>query len=118
MRTNKSSIKIILALFLILFIAACAQQAEEQSSAVEAQDTALIEISNFQFVPGTATIKRGGTVTWVQKDSVAHTIAIKDLQTSSLLNEGEQWNFTFDKTGSYSYICSIHPSMKGKIIVK
>ena len=110
-------IKLILLLASVLFIAACAQT-EEQSSAVEASSAATIEINNFKLIPDTVTIKRGGTVTWVQKDSIAHTVAITDIPESPSLNKGDTWSYTFDKTGNYNYICSIHPSMKGRIIVK
>jgi len=117
MQNYKGAVKIILVLFLVFFIAACGQT-QEQSSAVEASDSASVEINNFQFIPDTVTIKRGGTVTWLQKDSVAHTVAIKDIEPSPVLNNGDTWSYSFDKTGNYNYICSIHPAMKGKIIVK
>ena len=110
--------KYILLIPLLLFIGACAQQAVEQSSAVEASSAATVRINNFKFIPDTVTIKRGGTVTWVQEDSVPHTISIKDLTESPALSKGDTWSYTFDKTGNYNYICSIHPSMTGRIIVK
>lgn len=111
--------KIILITIVILFIASCApQKPVEQSSATEASSTATVDISDFAFVPDTITIKRGGTVTWIQKDSVPHTVAIEGIPESPSLNQGDTWSYTLDKTGSYKYICSIHPSMEGKIIVK
>ena len=34
------------------------------------------------------------------------------------LAKGATFSFTFDKPGTYTYICSIHPTMKGTVIVK
>lgn len=103
-------------LVLVLFVGAC-NQTDEQSSAVDAKDSATIEINNFAFNPDTVTIKAGGSVTFVQKDSIQHDVTF-DNKKSPLLKEGENYVIAFDKTGSYKYHCSIHPSMNGKIIVK
>ncbi len=110
--------KHILLIPLLLFIGACVQQTEEQSSAVEASTAATVEIKDFKFVPDTVTIKRGGTVTWIQRDSAPHTVALTDIPESPRLEQGDTWSYTFDKTGNYNYICGIHPYMKGRIIVK
>lgn len=38
---------------------------------------------------------------------------------SDRLNKGsDPFSFTFDVAGTYEYICGIHPSMHGKIIVE
>jgi plastocyanin len=33
------------------------------------------------------------------------------------MGSGGTFSFTFTQDGTYDYICSIHPSMKGKITV-
>lgn len=105
----------VLALF---FLVACAKtETVEQSSAVEAPEKSSIEIKNFAFVPDTITVKRGATVIWIQKDSAPHTVKFDD-EESPTLSVGDTWSKTFDKPGDYKYICAIHPSMKGRVIVK
>ncbi len=77
-----------------------------------------IEIDDFAFEPGEITIQKGTTVIFKNDDSVAHT-ATSDtgIFDSGLLDNGETFSFVFDEIGEYSYHCTPHPSMKGKIIV-
>jgi plastocyanin len=78
---------------------------------------ANISISNLAFNPNNLTIKKGTTVTWVNDDQVPHAISGNAFSSESL-NTGQSFSFTFNNTGTFSYICSIHPSMVGKIIVQ
>lgn len=76
-----------------------------------------ISIKNFVFDPAILNISAGSTVIWTNNDSVAHRISGNGFQSSDLAN-GQSYSFTFTSSGTFDYICSIHPSMKGKIIVK
>ena len=76
-----------------------------------------ITINHFVFEPKELTVVEGTTVTWLHNDNVAHTIVSPSLFESSVLNKGDKFTFTFTKKGEYEYYCSIHPSMRGKIIV-
>lgn len=79
-----------------------------------------VDIRNFSFSPATLTIKSGTKVTWVNNDTVAHTITSDsgNLLNSPVLSPGQSFDFTFTTVGSISYHCAIHPSMKGTIIVE
>ncbi len=46
------------------------------------------------------------------------TLAIAMFAALALLSTDQTFSHTFVATGTYSYFCSIHPSMTGKIIVK
>jgi plastocyanin len=79
-----------------------------------------VEISGFAFNPSTLTIPKGATVIWTNKDSAPHTI-ISDSGNeimSDSISKGETFAHTFNIPGTYSYHCSIHPSMKGTVIVE
>lgn len=76
-----------------------------------------ITIQNFSFNPAELNVKKGSTVTWINQDSVPHKISGGGFQ-SSALDKGQSFSFTFDAVGTFDYVCSIHPSMKGKIIVQ
>jgi len=78
-----------------------------------------VEIKSFAFNPETITISRGSTVTWTQFDTVPHTIKSvgSDVINSPSLSKGQTYSHTFNEAGTFEYYCSIHPSMKGKIIV-
>jgi plastocyanin len=34
------------------------------------------------------------------------------------MDSDEKFSFTFTKPGEYSYFCSLHPHMVGKVVVK
>jgi plastocyanin len=78
-----------------------------------------VTIQNFAFSPAEITVPKGTTVTWVNEDSVNHQIAddTGTVFTSESLPKGATYSFTFDMPGSYPYHCSIHPSMKGTVVV-
>jgi plastocyanin len=79
-----------------------------------------VSIKNFSFSPSTIIIKPGTNVIWVNDDSAAHTIVSDsgNLLNSQPLSPGQSFDFTFTELGSINYYCSIHPSMKGTIIVE
>ncbi len=77
-----------------------------------------VSIQNYAFSPSTLTIQKGANVTWTNYDSVQHHVVSDSSAFSSpLLNKGDTYTHQFNNTGSFSYICSIHPYMKGTIVV-
>jgi len=81
-----------------------------------------INIKNMMFTPSQISIQKGGTVTWTNNDNIVHTV-VDDLRniggpSSGDIQPGGTYSFTFNKTGSFQYHCSIHPSMRGTIVVK
>jgi plastocyanin len=59
---------------------------------------------------------------WVNDDDVPHAVAATGNATglfqSGTLQKGQEFNYTFGDVGTYEYICTIHPSMHGTIVVK
>jgi Icc protein len=78
-----------------------------------------IGIDNFQFEPPSLSVRAGTAVTWVNGDDVPHLIASADghFQSSKVLDTGGRFTVTFAKPGTYSYFCSLHPKMQGKVVV-
>ena len=76
-----------------------------------------ITIEGFAFTPSDLNIKKGDTVTWTNQDSVSHQPKETSFE-SSVLQKGQSFSFTFNSTGSFSYYCNIHPTMKGRIVVE
>ncbi len=85
--------------------------------ASQGQTPAQVTIKNFAFEPGTVTIARGSTVTWANQDTTTHTVKFGD-EESKPLGKGQTYSKTFDTPGTFDYACGLHPSMKGKVIVK
>ncbi len=84
-----------------------------------ASDVTTISIKNFSFNPSTMTIKTGAKVTWINDDTVSHTVTSDsgNLLNSGTISPGQSFSFTFTSAGSINYHCNIHPMMKGSIVV-
>jgi plastocyanin len=78
-----------------------------------------VTIDNFSFSPTPITVPVGTTLTWTNHDDVPHTVVSDDQQfKSKALDTDEKFSHTFDKAGTYSYFCSIHPKMVAKVVVE
>jgi len=110
------NMKLLFVLMMSGLLIACSQTVE-QSSAVDAPLESTVSIEDNAFSPNTVTIKRGGTITFVNEDSAAHTVT-SDSFDSGDLKKGESFEQTFTKTGSVSIHCANHPGMSMKVIVK
>jgi plastocyanin len=84
-----------------------------------AADGAEVKIDNFAFTPAELTVPVGTTVTWVNRDDTPHTVVDKNKAfRSKPLDTKDSFTFTFASAGTFDYVCSLHPNMSGKIIVK
>src|SRR5215217_7483825 len=82
--------------------------------------TMTISIKNFAFDPSNTSVSPGTTVTWVNNDQTAHTMTATNpagLFGSGTLQPGQSYSFKFDKPGTYTYHCEIHPDMTGTVTV-
>jgi outer membrane protein OmpA-like peptidoglycan-associated protein/plastocyanin len=86
------------------------------SPAPAAVGGSTVAISNYGFVPETLTVTAGTTVTWTNKDPVTHTVKFDDKDQT--IATGASFTRTFTTAGTFSYICGIHTSMKGTVVVK
>jgi len=78
-----------------------------------------IAIDNFSFTPQKITVKAGTTITWTNRDDIPHTVVSTDQAfKSKTLDTDDKFTTTLAKPGTYTYFCSIHPKMTGKIIVQ
>jgi plastocyanin len=90
-----------------------------QSAAAAGPPSADIKIDNFSFTPQTITVKTGTQITWTNGDDIPHTVVSEDKSfKSKVLDTDEKFVFTAAKPGTYSYFCSIHPKMTGKLVVE
>ncbi|HVN01400.1 MAG TPA: cupredoxin family copper-binding protein [Caulobacteraceae bacterium] len=78
-----------------------------------------VTIDNFSYSPPNLTVAAGTTVTWTNDDDIPHTVrAVDGSFHSKAMDTSDSYSFTFTKPGVYSYFCSIHPKMVGKVVVK
>lgn len=78
-----------------------------------------VTIYNYKFAPEVLTVPAGTTVTWTNKDDIPHSVVSSDKRftQSGGLDTGDTYSYTFKDAGTYEYFCSLHPFMKGKIVV-
>ena len=108
---------VMLAMLLIAFSISC--QATPPTEGEAASTSTEINISGFAFVPAIVTVTVGTTVTWTNLDSVTHTVTSETgLFNSGNLASNATFNYSFTDRGTFSYFCSIHPYMKGEVIVE
>ncbi|HTR79443.1 MAG TPA: plastocyanin/azurin family copper-binding protein, partial [Gemmatimonadaceae bacterium] len=76
-----------------------------------------IAIDNFQFTPAVLRVSNGATVGWINQDDVPHRIVSGEsaFQPSGVLDTGQRFTAKFTTPGTYSYYCSLHPHMQGRI---
>lgn len=78
---------------------------------------AEVSIVDFTFTPANMSVTSGTTVVWTNMDDVDHTVT-SDSFSSSALEPGDSFSYTFEEEGEYQYECSFHPQMTGKITVE
>jgi plastocyanin len=77
-----------------------------------------VTIDNFTFKPDVITVPVGTKIEWVNDDDIPHTVAeTQGKFLSPALDTEDKYSFTFVSAGTYEYFCSLHPHMKGKVIV-
>jgi plastocyanin len=85
-----------------------------------ADDPNTVHIANFTFNPDAVRILAGATVTWINGDDIGHTVASvgSRLFRSKTMDNEDKFSFTFTTPGIYEYRCTLHPNMKGTIVVE
>ena len=75
-------------------------------------------IDGFAFEPTSLTVPAGTTVTWTNRDEEPHTVAASDGSFHSPgMGTGATFTHTFSTAGTFDYVCSIHPMMRGTVVV-
>mgnify|MGYP000665642557 FL=1 len=76
------------------------------------------------YIPSNIVIEKGKQVTWVNEDSAFHSVTSglyetpTELFDSGHLDPYETYTLTFDESGTFDYFCTLHPWMKGQVIVE
>jgi plastocyanin len=83
------------------------------------QNIHRVTIEAMKFSPDVLTINLGETLEWENKDLFPHDMTVtKDAIKSGEIAPAQRWKFKPTKKGEYLYICSLHPTMKAKFIVR
>jgi plastocyanin len=87
--------------------------------------TVEVRMKNTEFVPQSASVKKGGKVRWTNDDSVGHDVTKEagpgpqfKSGAAGGMNKGDTYEQTFTTPGEVTYVCTVHPGMKGNVTVK
>ncbi len=76
------------------------------------------------YIPSVIVINSGQNVTWLNEDSAFHSVTSgfygnpTDLFDSGHLDPFESYSLDFNEIGTFDYFCTLHPWMKGQVIVE
>jgi LPXTG-motif cell wall-anchored protein len=95
-----------------------AEAPKPEPKAVAAADGS-VTITDFTFSPGTITIDQGDTVTWVNNGPTPHSATSPSgAFDTGIYPKGQSRSHTFNEAGTFAYICTPHPFMKGTVVVQ
>ena len=104
--------RVLRTLSMILFAAASSQAATPPQE---------IDISQFAFSPRELTVPVGTELIWVNHDQTIHSVIGQGEGgkfSSPGLDSGDRFRMVFKHSGDFTYVCSLHPYMKGVVHVR
>ncbi len=81
----------------------------------------VVKLQNFEVRPASVQVKRGGIVEWRFLDGVSpHNVTSRGRRRfkSSPSQRSGSYRVRFRRSGTYRYVCTIHPSMRGRVVVR
>ncbi len=84
----------------------------------EASRSAAVEINHFAYHPPTLHIAKGGSVAFTNSSRIAHTATRRGSFDTGRIKPGTTVVVRFSHKGTFTYHCTIHPFMHGKIVVE
>lgn len=100
---------------MIAFLAAAAAAFAPPAPAAT---THTVAMDGTRFVPETLTVRRGDRIVWVNKDPFPHTATAAGTFDSASIAAGHSWSYVARKAGEFPYVCTLHPGMKGRLVVQ
>lgn len=78
-----------------------------------------VRIADLGYAPATVTVRVGDTVTWTNRDPVEHTAtATNGSFDTGLIGVDDRASIRFTRVGTYTYLCTPHPDMRGTVVVR
>jgi plastocyanin len=131
---RRRALAIAFATVLVVVLGACGSSSKSNANEVKppqpvdrrGQKSVTVDAQNNAFSPQVITVSPGTTVTWTNRDQEAHNHKkqsdVADFGGTFGVNVGDfgpgkTYSYTFDKPGTYAYMCTIHSLMTGTVIV-
>ena len=80
----------------------------------------LVEIREMAFTPAAIEVAVGDTIIWQNRDLFPHTSTVGGAAgwDTREIAAGGEGSAVARRPGSYEYICEVHPTMRGRVIVR
>jgi plastocyanin len=91
---------------------------EAGAASATASRSATVAIKNFKFRPAAIQVAPGTRVIFANRSKLPHTATRRGSFDTGRIRPGKAVAVRFTAKGTYGYLCSIHPEMTGKIIVR
>ena len=76
-----------------------------------------VVMSNMDYGATPPGLKVGDTITWVNRDTVIHSVTARDHSFDLRLNPGQSGKLTLSQAGKIPFYCLFHPTMRGTLTV-
>ena len=81
--------------------------------------TTTVVLKDIAFRPGSVGVRRGDTVRWVWRDGTTrHNVVFRRSSVRSAVKSQGSYRRTFRRRGTFAYVCTLHPGMDGKVVVR
>jgi len=77
-----------------------------------------VAIDGTAYAPSVLTVKAGTRVEWRNEDPFPHTVTAPGKFDSHEIGAGKAWAYVAKAPGRYDYLCTLHPNMKGTLVVE
>lgn len=116
MSRHRQVLSAMIALLVVLALSAAGCAGQKQPEPIPANAPRVVE-GGFVFDPDVLKVKVGQTVVFVNEDTVPHEVKI-DGKVLGPQQKGDTVTWKAEKAGSYPYVCTVHPSMIGTVVVE
>jgi plastocyanin len=112
--------RVAMVLCTLLFVALATAGITRAIAAKSSPREHVVKIENMAFSPAVLHVLTGERVVFRNLDLVPHTVTAKTAPAfdSGTLQGGDEWTFTPPHAGTYHYVCTFHPMMKGSLVVR
>ena len=78
-----------------------------------------VTIEAMKYSPEHLTVHAGDTVVWINKDLFPHTVTdVSKRFDSHEIKPNASWRYVAKARGEFAYVCTLHPTMKGALVVE
>ena len=82
-------------------------------------DAESVHIADFAFQTPQLSVAAGTTVAWTNDGPSPHTVtAVEGEFDGGVLDPGSTFSHTFERPGTFAYVCVLHPGMHGTVVVE